>query len=320
MLLTNPATALATLTLALALDALIGDPPWLWRRLPHPVVLLGRLIAKLEAVLLDRADSPPSQRFGGVVLLLVTTGVATAIGLVLHALLALLPLGWVLEAALIAVLLAQKSLVQHVKAVADGLKVGPAEGRRAVAMIVGRDVEALDGPAVARAAIESLAENLSDGVVAPAFYALLFGLPGILAYKAINTLDSSVGYRTERHLHFGRASALTDDAVNWPPARLTALMTALAAGRRAGAALAVLRRDAGKHRSPNAGHPEAAFAGALGVRLSGPRRYHGETRPEPWVGDGTPDLGPADIERAVRYAWRVWGLMFAGVVLVWAVV
>ena len=314
MLLLDPATALAVLLLALVLDALVGDPPWLWARWPHPVVLLGRCVKALEGRLYRPGLAPASLRRRGTLLAGLVVGAAFGVGLFLQALLALVPFGWIGEAVLVAVLLAQGSLVAHVRAVASGLERGLAEGRSRVAMIVGRDPQSLDRPAVARAAVESLAENLSDGVVAPAFWALVLGLPGILAYKAANTLDSMVGYKNERYLDFGRASARLDDALNWLPARLTALLAVVAAigpGTSARAALRTLRRDADKHRSPNAGWPEAAFAGALGFKLSGPRGYGGVVRDEPWVGEGADDPGVAGIRRAVGMAWRVWAVMGA---------
>jgi adenosylcobinamide-phosphate synthase len=196
-----------------------------------------------------------------------------------------------------------------VRAVAAGLDQGLAEGRRAVSRIVGRDPDRLDAPAVARAAIESLAENLSDGVVAPLFWAVLLGLPGIVAYKAINTLDSMVGHKSPRHLAFGWASARADDLVNLLPARLTGLLLALAAGRAAARAWRAMRRDAGLHRSPNAGWPEAAMAGALGLRLAGPRVYGGNRVEDAWMGDGRAEATAADIRRGLGLAWRAWALL-----------
>jgi adenosylcobinamide-phosphate synthase len=205
-------------------------------------------------------------------------------------------------------LLAQRSLDSHVADVATALeRDGLLAGRRAVAHIVGRDTTSLDEAAVCRAAIESLAENFSDGVVAPLFWMVLGGLPGALAYKAINTADSMIGHKSERHLAFGWAAARCDDLVNLPASRLSAVWLVLAAmllGLSPDGALATLRRDAGHHRSPNAGWPEAAMAGALGIRLSGPRVYDGVAVAERWVGDGRSDLGARDIRAALRlYRW-----------------
>jgi adenosylcobinamide-phosphate synthase len=312
--LSEPGLAWALL-LALLLDALVGDPPRLWRRLPHPVVLLGRLIARLERVLLTEAAAPARTRAAGGVLLLVVVATALVAGQALHLACAQLPAGWLLEALLMSTLLAQKSLVDHVRAVAMALAQGLAEARAAVARIVGRDPASLDAPAVARAAVESLAENLADGVVAPLLWGLLLGLPGMLAYKAVNTLDSMVGHRSPRYRDFGWASARTDDLANLVPARLTALLlTAAAATGSWGAARAAwraVRRDARRHRSPNAGWPEAAMAGALGLRLAGPRRYGGRLVDDAWMGDGRAVAEAGDIERALALAWRAWALLTA---------
>ena len=210
------------------------------------------------------------------------------------------PLAVVLVALAAATLLAQRSLWDHVAAVAAALPTSLAAGRTAVSHIVGRDPERLDGPGVARAAIESLAENFSDGVVAPALWCALLGLPGIVLYKAINTADSMIGHRTPRYQAFGWAAARLDDLVNLPASRLAAVLLALASGRRAGAALAAVLRDASHHRSPNAGWPEAAMAGALRLRLAGPRVYAGHPVADAWMGDGRSDATAADITAALR--------------------
>ena len=212
--------------------------------------------------------------------------------------------GWLLLGLIMSSLIAQRGLYEHVAAVADGLDRGVAYGRSAVAHIVGRDPETLDRHGVARAAIESTAENFADGVVAPVFWGALFGLPGLLAYKTINTLDSMIGHRSERYLHFGRFAARLDDAANWVPARLGAWLIVLAAvlvpgarpfnGRRA------MRRDARRHRSVNAGWPEAAMAGSLDLRLAGPRSYGGETVDDAWMGRGRAEATSADIRSALR--------------------
>jgi adenosylcobinamide-phosphate synthase len=212
-------------------------------------------------------------------------------------------------------LLAQRSLDAHVADVAIALEQhGIAAGRQAVSQIVGRDTANLDEPAVCRAAIESLAENFSDGVVAPLFWMVFAGLPGALAYKAINTADSMIGHKSPRHLAFGWAAARCDDLVNLPASRLSALWLVLAAallGLSPGAALATVRRDAGYHRSPNAGWPEAAMAGALGIRLSGPRIYDGVAVEERWVGEGNSELGARDIRRALKLYRTACGLQIA---------
>jgi adenosylcobinamide-phosphate synthase len=292
---------------AMALDAVMGEPRWLWSRVPHPAVLMGRVIGWCDA----RFNVFPQWHNGVLVVMALVAG-AGLLGAVIEA----LPLGWLWSLIGAAILLAQKSLVQHVQAVADGLRYGVGEGRRAVAMIVGRDTSGMDEPAVARAAIESAAENFSDGIIAPAFWYLIGGLPGILIYKVVNTADSMIGYRTLRHEDFGWAAARLDDVLNWIPARITAGLIALAFW--SARSLDVIRQDARLHRSPNAGWPEAAMAGVLDVALSGPRSYHGETRDYPWVnGSGNPDIGVAEVEAAISVLWRVWAA-FAALTLVLA--
>ena len=298
---------LVILLVALLLDRKIGDPDWLWARLPHPVVLFGKAIAVVDRQLNRTELSARERRRNGVVSILLLLVLSVAVGLGLQQLFSRLgPLGFLLEILLVAILLAQKSLADHVGAVARGLRDGGlAGGRRAVSMIVGRDPETLDEPGVCRAAIESLAENFADGVVAPALWYALAGLPGILAYKMLNTADSMIGHKTERHLHFGWASARLDDLANWPAARLsTALIAAGAAAARgidAGrTALTVALRDAGLHRSPNSGWPEAAMAGALDIQLAGPRIYAGARVAEPMMnGAGRATVHAGDIEQAI---------------------
>lgn len=293
------------LLLGQALDALFGDPEALWRRVPHPVALAGRLVGWLDRRWNDDNDPPSRRRDRGVAALAVVLAAAGAAGAVAADLLDRLGLlGGLLEAAVVGIMLAQRSLHEHVAAVADAfLRDGLVGARRAVAAIVGRDPEALDAAGVGRAAIESAAENFSDGVVAPAFWYLLAGLPGLLAYKALNTADSMIGHRSDRHRHFGWAAARLDDLANWVPARLSAALVVAAAwtmpdGEPA-AAWRAARRDAPGHRSVNAGWPEAAFAGALGLRLAGPRVYDGVAVDDAWMGDGRAEATPADIRRAL---------------------
>jgi adenosylcobinamide-phosphate synthase len=310
MLLDSPGWVLSALLTALAADALFGEPPWLYRRLPHPVVLIGRAIAGLERLLLDPGAGESRKRAAGVLLLAVVAGGACLVATAVHLALRPVPMGWLAEGLLLGTLLAQRSLIEHVAAVARGLRESLPAGRRAVAMIVGRDPERLDEAGVGRAAIESLAENLSDGVMAPLFWAAVAGLPGILAYKAVNTLDSMVGHRSERYRAFGWASARFDDLVNLVPARLTGGIVCLAGalGGRCSlrGSLRIMRRDAPRHRSPNAGWPEAAMAAVLGLRLNGPRAYGGVVVADAWMGDGRSEAGPADIDRAIRLAWAAW--------------
>lgn len=295
----------ALLLPALVLDAAMGEPRWLWSRWPHPAVLMGRAVGALDRHL-NRGGARRARGVAAVAVLVVGAG---AIG----ALIAAVPDLGLLEVLAAAILLAQRSLADHVSAVAAGLRTSLAEGRAAVAQIVGRDTGAMQPPDVARAAIESAAENLSDGVVAPAFWFLVAGLPGMMIYKAVNTADSMIGHRTPRHEAFGWAAARLDDLLNWVPARLTAGLIALAHGV---GNLRAIRRDAGLHRSPNGGWPEAAMAVALDVALSGPRSYHGQVQAFPWVWpEGRRDAGAPEIDRAVAALWRTWALGFAAVAL-----
>lgn len=250
-----------------------------------------------------RFNRGEARRAKGALVLALLVLAAVALGLALAA----LP-GAVAEVIVAAVLLAQRSLADHVRAVALALRLSVPEGRRAVALIVGRDTAAMDAPAVARAAVESAAENLSDGVVAPAFWFALAGLPGLLAYKLVSTADSMIGHRTPRHEAFGWAAARTDDAMNLVPARLTALLIWLATGARG--RWRPIVRDARLHRSPNAGWPEAAMARGLGLALAGPRSYAGTMRPFPWVHPaGRREAGPTDVEAGVAALWRAWALL-----------
>jgi adenosylcobinamide-phosphate synthase len=298
---------LALALLALVLEAAIGYPAALLAAIGHPVIWLGALVAWLDRRLNRESLTARRRRRNGVAALGILLAAAILPAVVAQAaLLSILPAlaGLLLTGILASTLLAQRSLWRHVADVADGLEQGGLDGgRRAVSRIVGRNPDSLDEPAVVRAAIESLAENFSDGVVAPALWCGAFGLPGIAAYKAVNTADSMIGHRTPRHEAFGWAAARLDDLVNLPASRLAALWLILAAllqpGASAAGALRTVRRDAGKHRSPNAGWPEAAMAGALGLRLNGPRTY-GTTRVEDhWMGDGRADASPADLRRAL---------------------
>lgn len=280
---------------AMVVDALLGWPAWLFARIGHPVTWLGWLIAAIDTAWNRESDPPALRRAAGVAGSLLVIALAVALGWMLQS---LLPSGWiqiVLAGILAWPLVALRSLHDHVAAVAKPLQAGDiGAARDAVSRIVGRDPATLDEAGIARAAIESLAENASDGIVAPVFWGALFGLPGILGYKAINTLDSMIGHRSERHEAFGWAAARIDDVANFIPARLTGFLFVLLAPRRS-EALSCMMRDARRHRSPNAGWPEAAMAGALGVRLSGPRIYHGSIAKEPWLNEGARDPLAADI-------------------------
>ena len=295
-----------TLILGLLLDAMMGEPRWLWSRLPHPAVLMGRAVGWIDA----RANHGADRRAKGALAFGLLCLAFIALGLALAA----IP-GHVVDVVVLAVLLAQRSLVDHVRFVATALRQSLPAGRSAVAQIVGRETKALDEPAVARAAIESAAENLSDGVIAPAFWFAVAGLPGLLLYKITNTADSMIGHRTPRHEEFGWAAARFDDLLNLIPARLTALLIWATAPRRK--ALPAIMAEAPRHRSPNAGWPEAAMAQVLGIALSGPRTYDGQRRDYPFVNaDGRRMIGPADIDNACAVLWRSWALgVFAVLIL-----
>lgn len=282
-----------TMLFAWMIEATVGWPASLYRRIRHPVVWIGWLVKKLDIALNRESLGDGWRTLAGALaassVIFVTCAVAIGVS-------ASLPDGLVgiaLEAVIASSLLASRSLYEHVAAVADALTQDSiAQAREAVGHIVGRDPSGLDEAGIARAALESLAENASDGVVAPLFWGVLLGLPGIAAYKAVNTLDSMIGHRNARYGQFGKFAARLDDAANWIPARLTGCLFALAAGGRAGA-WRITWRDAGHHRSVNAGWPEAALAGALGVRLSGPRRYGDTMSADPWLNANAsdPDAG-----------------------------
>lgn len=293
--------------LALALEAVIGYPPAVARTLGHPVIWLGALVAWLDRML-NREALPEAQRWQlGVAALAILLAAAVVPSLAVQlALASALPFyaAPIVIAVLASPLLAQRSLWSHVAAVADGLEQdGLTGGHAAVSHIVGRNPQSLDEAGVVRAAIESLAENFSDGVVAPVLWCGALGLPGIAAYKAVNTADSMIGHRTKRHQAFGWAAARFDDLINLPASRLSALWLILAAllqpGASAAGAWRAAWRDAGKHRSPNAGWPEAAMAGALGLRLNGPRVYGTTLVEDHWMGDGRAEATVDDLRRAL---------------------
>jgi len=314
---------LLILILAIGLDGLLGDMPWLFRRIPHPVAIVGQTIGWLDRRL-NRPERPAALRgWLGAMMALSLVALSAGAGLLISSVTRTLPWAWLFELFCVAVLLAQRSLFEHVHDVAVALrKNGLEAGRYAVSRLVGRDPSSLDQAGVARAAIESLAENFSDAVVAPALWYALLGLPGLFVYKTVNTLDSMVGYRTERHRAFGMVSARLDDLLNLIPARLAAILLALAApfvpGGRPFAALITPWRDARHHRSPNSGWPESACAGALGLALGGPRRYPGLVVDEKWMGRGRQDAGVRDIFRAL-HLFSVGCLLNAGamVLLLW---
>lgn len=293
---------LTLLLAALALEAVVGEARPLFRLVPHPVRLIGGLVGWLEGKLNRERRGEAMRAVRGAFVVLFVVALTGAVGWGVAWLGSGYRWGMVLEVVLVATLVAQRSLYAHVRAVGRALdKGGLDEGRQAVSHIVGRRPESLDGHGVARAAIESCAENYSDAVVAPVFWYVLFGFPGLLVYKAVNTLDSMIGHMSPRYRAFGFVAARLDDVLNLVPARLAALNLVLAAliapTARPGRALKTMLRDHGKHRSPNAGWPEAAAAGALGLALAGPRAYAEERVDGAWIGDGTARATAHDIRR-----------------------
>ena len=305
------------MAVAVALDALLGWPGGLFARIGHPVIWLGALIDALDRRCNRTADAPWLRRVAGVAAALVVIVLAAALAWAAQATVAF---GWsrmFLLGILAWPFVALRSLHDHVAAVARPLEAGDiAAARTAVSMIVGRDPAQLDEAGIARAAIESLAENTSDGIVAPVFWGALFGLPGIVGYKAVNTLDSMIGHRTARHESFGWAAARIDDLANFIPARLTGFLFALLSARPQ-AATACMARDARAHRSINAGWPEAAMAGALGVRLCGPRSYHGVLADEPWLNASARDPAAADLISGLKLYRRAM-LLLGGLLVILA--
>jgi adenosylcobinamide-phosphate synthase len=282
-----------TLALALAIDKIFGEPDFLWKNFPHPIIWFGKAIEQAERAFLKGDDSPYVKRRNGFLVIAGLMLLAGAAGALLHWLFLKLGVaGLILEAAVASIFLAHKSLLDHVRDVATALQDSGLEaGKLSVARIVGRDTAPLDGAGVCRAAIESLAENFADGVIAPAFWFLVAGLPGLFAYKMLNTADSMIGHMNERYRDFGRASAKLDDVANFLPARLTGVLFALATLFLSGSTAAkrsfsTMMRDARLHRSPNSGWPEAALAGGLNIALAGPRVYKGAIANEPMLNSG----------------------------------
>jgi adenosylcobinamide-phosphate synthase len=318
----DPTDRVLILIVAFSIEAVLAYPAPLFRAIGHPVSWIGALIGALDASL-NRPDySDTMRRIAGVATVLLLLGVSLAVGFALEMVARTVPdLGFALAIVVVAMLIAGGNLDQHVRAVASALRTeGLAGGRQSIANIVGRDPETLDEAAICRAAIESLAENASDGVTAPALWFLVGGLPGVIAYKAVNTADSMIGHLSERHRAFGWAAARLDDLVNLPASRLTGLMFIAAAAvvpdASASGAWQAFRRDARLHRSPNAGWPEAAMAGALGLRLAGPRTYHGVVVDDHWMGDGRSDATARDIDRALM----IYRVAFGGALLIVAAI
>lgn len=304
---------------ALAAEAAFGYPDWLYQRIGHPVSWIGRLISVLDRRLNTDGEPPEARRKAGIAALAAVVAIAGLLGWLLEWIFGHGAIGRLFVALIASTLIASRSLYEHVEAVARALsQYGLADARQAVGRIVGRNPEMLDEHGVARAAIESLAENASDGIVAPVFWFAVLGLPGLLVYKAINTADSMIGHRTPRHEAFGWAAARLDDFVNLPASRLTALLLAMASvvtpGASVAGALEAVSRDAPKHRSPNAGWPESAMAGALGLKLNGPKTYGAVRVDDAYMGDGRRDATADDIRAALRLTTAAWAIM-VGVLL-----
>jgi adenosylcobinamide-phosphate synthase len=315
------AATMSVLVLALVVEAAFGYSDRIYNWIGHPVTWLGALISTLDGALNRGHQSPGTRRAAGVLTLAAIVAIAAGIAWFIESALAPHWAGNIVLALFASTMLASRSLYYHVRDVANALTAeGLPVARYAVSRIVGRDPQTLDEHGVARAAIESLAENASDGVVAPAFWFLVLGLPGLAAYKAINTADSMIGHRTPRHEAFGWAAARFDDLVNLPASRLTGLLFAAAAlilpGASARNALRAMARDARRHRSPNAGWPESAMAGALGLKLNGPKTYKGILVNDAYMGDGRRDATAQDIRDALRLAGTAWGGMVAALLIV----
>jgi adenosylcobinamide-phosphate synthase len=310
-------------TLACLIEKFIGYPQGLFKIIGHPVQWIGALITWLDTTLNTKPDDELEGLLRGGFALVILLAATAFPAYMLQDILNSFTGGWIINAIIATAFIAQKSMRDHVVEVEHALSSSIAEGRIAVAKIVGRDTRELDESGVAKAALESLAENTADGIIAPVFWYALLGLPGLVAYKAINTADSMIGHKSDRHLFFGFCAAKLDDLVNLPASRLTALFFAAAAatanidaGKRA---LNAAWADASKHRSPNAGWPEAAMAGALGLRFGGPRNYEDGKVELPWMGDGREHMTRADIASGLkiydRALWIMLGLLAVMAVL-----
>ncbi|PPR10891.1 MAG: Cobalamin biosynthesis protein CobD [Alphaproteobacteria bacterium MarineAlpha11_Bin1] len=316
---------LLVVMLALAIDVALGDPPGLWNRVPHPVAVFGSLAAFFDRKMNRPQRSDRVRFWRGLLVTLFLVALAGLVGYGFQWLCAQWEYGWVAGALIASVLIAYRSLFNHVRDVANGLDVSLISGRSAVAHIVGRDPDRLDEHGVARAAIESTAENFSDGVVAPVIWFALLGLPGLFAYKAVNTMDSMIGHRDSTYEHFGKFAARLDDAMNAVPARISGILIVIVAavgiGSKGGEAWAAAVRDAEKHRSINAGWPEAAMAGALGISLAGPRQYRDFIVDDAWMNEGArTDVSTTDIHRALSLYRKAGAGLMAILLLVMALI
>jgi adenosylcobinamide-phosphate synthase len=294
---------LSCILLALILDAFLGEPVWIWSKIPHPTVLMGRIIKWCEL----KYNNGINRKNKGILFIAFMVIFLAIFGYLIER----LPFSAIWKILIVAILLSHKSLTEHVTAVSLGLQKNLSQGRTAVAMIVGRDTANLAETDIARSAIESAAENFSDGIIAPLFWFLIGGLPGILIYKFVNTSDSMIGYKNIQYNQFGWAAARLDDLLNWIPARLSGLLICIV--HQNNSALNIMWRDAKLHRSPNAGWPESAMAGVLDVSISGPRSYEGVIKNYPFVNvDGKKKLTAVDIDNAVDVLWRSWGGLVLG--------
>ena len=296
---------LLVLILAIIVDAVAGDPRWLYSRIPHPIVIIGHQIELLDRFF-NRTHYPPvTRKLLGVISVLIIVSSAWLLGWLIAWSCNQVSFGVVLQALIVSIFLAQNSLYQHVASVAKACKADDLiDARSQISHIVGRDPNSLDQRAISRAAIESLSENFSDGVVAPIFWYVVGGLPALIAYKALNTSDSMIGYLTDKYADFGWCAARFDDAANFIPARLSAIIITIAAfiipSATGKSAFTTAIRDAKKHRSKNAGWPEAAMAGALGIKIAGPRNYDGILVEDAWMGDGIANVDASHIFMALR--------------------
>ena len=294
---------LSCILLALILDAFLGEPVWIWSKIPHPTVIMGKIIKWCEL----KYNNGINRKNKGILFIAFMVIFLAIFGYLIER----LPFSAIWKILIVAILLSHKSLTEHVTAVSLGLQKNLSQGRTAVAMIVGRDTANLAETDIARSAIESAAENFSDGIIAPLFWFLIGGLPGILIYKFVNTSDSMIGYKNIQYNQFGWAAARLDDLLNWIPARLSGLLICIV--HQNNSALNIMRRDARLHRSPNAGWPESAMAGVLDVSISGPRSYEGVIKNYPFVNvDGKKKLTAVDIDNAVDVLWRSWGGLVLG--------
>ena len=302
--------------IALIIDRIIGWPDWLFQRISHPVVAIGQLIRWCDKLLNKTDRSLSIRRASGIITVFIVIGICLFVALIISHFIPNGLLGIILTSLLIWPWIAAKSLSDHVVKVALALAASDSNAARtAVSMIVGRNTKTLDNFGIARASLESLSENTSDGIVAPLFWTVLFGLPGLFVYKAINTMDSMIGYQTEDYEAFGWAAAKLDDLANYLPARLTGLIFALTATQPI-YSIAIMWRDASKHRSPNAGWPESGFAAALNIRLSGPRDYEGTKSSDEWLHEEGENPTEKDIVLGLKHYNRLLNWLIVVVVTI----